>query len=146
MQNVQNPPTTSTTPSENNQKKKLCLARRIIRAAQIPSDGGDGGSLDQVGETEGSHLQGGGGVEELSKSLANYTADLSVKFVKERGDLHGRLLGRFPHQVSQVPIPPGQVYAINDTISAAGAVPNLPGVVGEDRDLGNIKEQWVPEV
>ncbi|KAK1321670.1 hypothetical protein QJS10_CPA03g01893 [Acorus calamus] len=90
------------------------------------------------------------GEEALSMSLANYAVDLSEKFVREGGGLHDRLIGRFPHQDSQiklpirtnsstevsklglrVPIPPGQVYAINDTISAEGAADDYETCLGQ---------------
>ncbi|RZS20023.1 hypothetical protein BHM03_00052493 [Ensete ventricosum] len=79
--------------------------------------------------------------EELSVSLAKYTAELSAKFVRERGAftvvLSGgsliqslRKLTESPYlesvdwakwHVFWVSIPPGQVYAINDALSAEGA-------------------------
>ncbi|TQD94542.1 hypothetical protein C1H46_019787 [Malus baccata] len=104
--------------------------------------------------------------EEVAVRLAKYTADLSAKFVKERGAFTVALSGgsliyalrklteapykdtvewgrwhvfwvdervvkkdhpdsnyKLAHDVllSKVPIPPGQVYAINDALSAEGA-------------------------
>ncbi|XP_043703018.1 probable 6-phosphogluconolactonase 4, chloroplastic [Telopea speciosissima] len=104
--------------------------------------------------------------EDLSISLAKYTADMSEKFVQERGAFSVALSGGYlieymsklvepPHVdsvdwakwhvfwldervvpkdhpdsnyklaydgfLSKVPIPPSQIYAINDTLSAEGA-------------------------
>ncbi|KAF2299410.1 hypothetical protein GH714_031859 [Hevea brasiliensis] len=58
--------------------------------------------------------------EAVAVSLAKYTADLSEKFCKERGCFTVVLSGGSLIE-SQVPILPGNVYAINDALSAEGA-------------------------
>ncbi|KAJ6340715.1 hypothetical protein OIU77_008469 [Salix suchowensis] len=80
--------------------------------------------------------------EDVAVSLAKYVADLSAKFAKERGSFTVVLSGgylidtirvvpknhvdsnyklAFDGFLSKVPIPPGQVSAINDALSAEGA-------------------------
>ncbi|KAJ9552971.1 hypothetical protein OSB04_017016 [Centaurea solstitialis] len=126
--------TSSTHPNNSISVSFTCLKAKASMSANMPP------------ATQEKNVQVFDSEEDLSVALAKYTANLSEKFIKQKGSFtvvvsggslikslssstgcsannacdcwrfRGRLLNAYP-----VPIPPGNIYAINDALSAEGA-------------------------